>query len=129
MDRKPFFYLVEDEPAHAMLITYHIEKLGYEVIHFDNSLDFLRALPDDLDFLIVSDQLADMDSFRLCQIVREKLDKPVRVIVTSTGVFNHQLSEYASFTYYLQKPFSISDLKEKLQLTFKQPVLTYQHGN
>ncbi|WP_216828790.1 response regulator [Alkalihalobacterium elongatum] len=126
---RTFIYLVEDEPAHAMLITYHIEKLGYHVIYFDNGRDFLQALPDDLNFLIVSDQLADMDSIKLCQTVQEKLNKPVRTIVTSTGVLNHQLSEYDSYTAYLQKPFSISDLREKLNMTFKQPVLTYHPCN
>ncbi|WP_209121968.1 response regulator [Alkalihalobacillus sp. BA299] len=124
MGRKPFIYLVEDEPAHAMLITFHIEKLGYEVIHYDNSPDFLKALPSDLKFLIVSDQLADMNAIKLCEVVREKLNKSIRIIVTTTGVSNLQPCECSSFISFLQKPFSITDLKEKLNLTFKQHSLT-----
>ncbi|WP_078430232.1 response regulator [Alkalihalobacterium alkalinitrilicum] len=123
MGRKPFIYLVEDEPAHAMLLTYHIEKLGYEVIHFENSVDFLDALPADLEFLIVSDQLADMAATKLCQIVRDKLNKPIRMIITSTGVTN-QPCECSSFASFLQKPFSITDLKEKLNYTFQHHSLT-----
>ncbi|MFV8828771.1 response regulator [Alkalihalobacterium sp. APHAB7] len=129
MGRKPFIYLVEDEPAHAMLITYHIEKLGYEVVHYDNSPDFLRALPDDLDFLIVSDQLADMDATKLCEVVREKIKKPISMIVTTTFESNVNHCECNTFITYLQKPFSIANLKEKLNFTLKSNTLTYQNGN
>lgn len=122
MNRTTSVYLLEDEPAHAILLTYHIEKLGYTVTHFEDASTFLKQ-PTKVDCLVISDEFLDpKEACFLCSKL-EPTHHPYHLIITGTGKLQSTCTNPHSISY-LQKPFTIAEIKAQLAKLEKNKVST-----
>ncbi|WP_078555350.1 response regulator [Bacillus alkalicellulosilyticus] len=107
-------YLLEEEPAHAMLLSYHIEKLGYAVKLFERATDFFFSSPENVRYVIASEDLSDIDSDSLCSKLMENYSD-IKILFTTTR--GKQCCTNCKDTLYIEKPFSLSALQKALEET------------
>jgi DNA-binding response OmpR family regulator len=106
--------LVEDEPSHALLISYNLESRGMMVSLFESGEQFLISEHDsNFDLIIINVNLHDEEGLELCANIRSrKLVAPILFVTTSPTVENCLCSDDA--LDYLVKPFSIKALIGKV---------------
>ncbi|GAF64067.1 putative response regulator [Bacillus sp. TS-2] len=106
--------LVESEPAHAMLITYHIEKMGANVQLFESGKHFIDIYKNlHTDIFMISDQLDDLLIHEALNEL-ESLPEAKRIIIMTT---NH-LKPYQSDKHqisYIHKPFSLREFRDSVE--------------
>ncbi len=106
--------IVEDEPNHATLLRYNLERIGYDVEHFETGEEFLRHNNSNaFKLIIINVQLGDVDGLKLCETIRNRgIDVPILFLTTSFA------QEQCSCVYamdILNKPFSLKDFFSKVQ--------------
>ncbi|WP_332689403.1 response regulator transcription factor [Halalkalibacter lacteus] len=108
--------LVEDEPSHALLMSYNLESRGMKVTLFENDKLFLISEHDsdfDFDLIIINVNLHDVEGLQLCASIRSrKLEVPILFVTTSPSLENCLCSDEP--LDYLVKPFSIKELIDKV---------------
>lgn len=77
--------VVEDEPSHAILLRYNLERIGYNVEHFETGEEYLKHNnPNEFGLIIINVQLGDVDGLKLCETIRNKgIDVPILFLTTS----------------------------------------------
>jgi CheY-like chemotaxis protein len=118
--------IVDDQPAHLMLLTTFLEGAGYEVASARNgqeALSYLRRTSD-LPSLILLDiampQVTGWDFLRAQQQEAHLAVIPV-IIMTALGPLDHQ-KVTPSVVAFLEKPIHLAEL-EVLLHTYEQPQL------
>jgi DNA-binding response OmpR family regulator len=106
--------IVEDEPSHATLLKFNLERIGYNVEHFDVGEEFLNhPNPNSFNLVIISVQLGDIDGLKLCETIRDKgINIPILFLTTS---INHEQCSCVHAMDILNKPFSLKELFNKVQ--------------
>ncbi|MFC0469382.1 response regulator transcription factor [Halalkalibacter kiskunsagensis] len=104
--------LVEDEPSHALLMSYNLESKGMKVALFQSDELFLMS-EHDIDLVIINVNLHDVEGVQLCTSIRSrKLEVPILFVTTSPSIGNYLSSD--EDLDYLVKPFSIKELIDKV---------------
>ncbi|MGB0524374.1 MAG: response regulator transcription factor [Flammeovirgaceae bacterium] len=116
--------IVEDDPDITELLSYNLEKEGYEVYTVDNGADAIRAAKKHLPSLVLLDiMLPAMDGMEVCRQLREmpQLDSSYIVFLTARG---EEYSEVAAFQMgaddYIIKPIKPRALIKRLDAIFKR---------
>ncbi len=107
--------LVEDEKPIQVLITYHLEKLGYYVIlknNAEDAIDYLNGNETLPAFIITDVLLPGMNGINFCRLIKNNprtFDIPV-IILSSVDYESYRESALISGAdYFLTKPFRIKD--------------------
>jgi len=108
--------IVEDEKDIRDVLSEMIEMFGYRVALLENGLDAWNRISAESFEIVVTDLgLPGLNGIDLLKRMRAHgIDIPV-LIITGVG-FESKLHEFTGFMSwdYLQKPFKMNDLKEKL---------------
>lgn len=117
MKRKIF--VVDDEPDILELLQININKAGYEVSTFEDSVSLLNTLKTGLPDLIVLDiMLPEIDGFEVCRIIRNsKLwkDIPILMLTARDDVMDKVLGLEFGADDYMVKPFSPRELLARIK--------------
>ena len=74
--------VVDDEPSIVTLLTFNLEKEGYQVVSaVDGKMGVDLALSEDFDFIILDVMLPQMDGIEITKKLRqEKIETPILVL-------------------------------------------------
>jgi len=117
--------LIDDEKSIVTVETNALERLGYQVISFENSMDALTAFryaPDQFDMVISDIAMPHMPGDKLAaELIRIRPDIP---ILLCTG-FSENISEEKTASIgvrgFLLKPIIIKDLAKKIRQILDDP--------
>ncbi|MCT8137005.1 response regulator transcription factor [Anaerobacillus sp. CMMVII] len=105
--------LLEDEPSHALLISYNLESRGVRVSLFESAEQFLNCSQKSFDLIIINVNLHDVNGLQLCSDIRKKgIDTPILFVKTSPSINKCLCAD--NNLELLIKPFSIKDLLLKV---------------
>lgn len=87
MSEKKRILIIDDEPDILVILTYRLNKAGYEVITADTATEGLRIMSDSGADLILCDMnLPDMHGDILCEMLRADLSHAnVPIVILSAG--------------------------------------------
>lgn len=105
--------LVEDEPDLREAMAELLRDTGYEVIVCADGVEAEAALLDELpDLVVIEMLLAGRSGFQVAQLVNERSDGRVPVVMTSwIGSPAHRdYALAAGAAAFLRKPFALADL-------------------
>ncbi|OIJ13637.1 hypothetical protein BKP37_10185 [Anaerobacillus alkalilacustris] len=106
--------LVEDEPSHALLISYNLELRGIKVSLFESGEQFLNSKQDPFDLIITNVNHFDVGGLQLYSEIRNKgIETPILFVTTNPSINNYLCSDKA--LELLIKPFSIKELVVKVE--------------
>lgn len=99
---------IDDEPLILKSIKKALEKIGYSVETVENKSAFLAAIKNSLFDLVILDlHMDDLTRDEIVNLCREK-NKHTRFLIISG-------SDLPENGHYIQKPFRISELRDKVR--------------
>ena len=115
---KPIVLVVEDNEQLRDFIAENLE-VTYKVLTASNGIDALKELENHMVDIVVSDiMMPDMDGIELCRVIRntpEYSHLPIIILSAKTDVDTKVEGLNIGANAYLEKPFSIEQLKAQIK--------------
>lgn len=113
--------LLEDDYTYKESIQDSLEEMGYNVDAFDDGEKALDALFSTRYHLALLDiRVPHIDGYEILKEVRSaKLDVPIIFITSLTDINNLSLGYELGCNDYLRKPFSLKELRYRVEQTIK----------
>jgi|SRR5688572_20578348 DNA-binding NtrC family response regulator len=113
MAKKIKVLVVDDEPALLNVVGRMVERLGYTAITTLDGRTAIRIVEeDDIDILLLDVVLRDITIVEL--VNRLNAVRPNRRIILMSGHFQHLEINISGRMPFLQKPFTIQELRDAL---------------
>jgi DNA-binding response OmpR family regulator len=121
---KKTIMVIDDQPEILELVSFTLQKEGYEVIPVEDAEKALQELKDkDVDMFIVDIMLPNMDGFEFVRHIRamEKHKLTPVIFLSAKGEeFDKVLGLELGADDYIVKPFSIRELLARIRAVFRR---------
>ena len=103
--------IVEDDPAIAEMLVYHLEDLGYETKHFSNGLTAKKYLSNgQYDLVVLDIMLPGYNGLDLCRDLRQQSPAlPIMLLTSLDSETDRVVGLELGADDYLTKPFSMRE--------------------
>jgi DNA-binding response OmpR family regulator len=113
MNRK--IYIVEDDEDLQHLLQYSLARAGYQVTIFPTGYPIVAMTDRWPDLFIVDIELPGINGLEVCKWLKSHEEsKAIPVIFLSAAPYLKALAEAANGDDYLEKPFELPTLIEKI---------------
>ncbi len=114
--------VVDDEPSIVTLLTFNLEKDGYEVMSaVDGAVGYELALTNQFDFIILDVMLPNMDGLEITKSLRrEKIDTPILILTAKDDQVDKIIGLEIGADDYLTKPFSPREVLARMKAIFRR---------
>lgn len=114
--------VVDDEPSIVTLLTFNLEKEGYQVVSAsDGQKAFDLALSKPFDFIILDVMLPNLDGIEITKKLRqEKIETPILVLTAKDDPIDRILGLEIGADDYLTKPFSPREVLARMKAIFRR---------
>ncbi|EOT27954.1 response regulator transcription factor [Enterococcus saccharolyticus] len=114
--------IVDDEPSIVTLLTFNLEKEGYQVTSASDGLEgYELALTQPFDFLILDVMLPNLDGIEITRKLRqEKIETPILVLTAKDDPIDRILGLEIGADDYLTKPFSPREVLARMKAIFRR---------
>jgi DNA-binding response OmpR family regulator len=124
----PTILIIEDVPAIAETLRYHLEREGYRVLTTGDGADGLAlARSDQPDLVILDIMLPRLDGFSICRILREESEVSIIILSARQDEIDRIAGLELGADDYMTKPFSLGELLARVRGLLRraehQPVL------
>lgn len=118
--------VVDDEPSIVTLLTFNLEKEGYQVSSAtDGAVGLQLALEGHYDFIILDVMLPSIDGIEITKRLRqEKIDTPILILTAKDDPIDRILGLEIGADDYLNKPFSPREVLARMKAIFRRMKLT-----
>ncbi len=117
-------YVVEDDEDINELLAYNLQKEGYQVKQFLNSMEALKELKKNPPDLILLDiMLPDIDGLEFCKTVksdREVADIPIIMLTAKSTEIDKIVGLELGADDYVTKPFSFKELIARIRAVLRR---------
>ncbi|AYW46905.1 DNA-binding response regulator [Tetragenococcus osmophilus] len=109
--------IVDDEPSIITLLTFNLEKEGYQVTSAENGKDAYEiASTQSFDFIILDIMLPIIDGIEVTKKLRqEKVDTPILMLTAKDDSVDRILGLEIGADDYLTKPFSPREIIARIK--------------
>ena len=130
--------VVEDEEALSMLLSYNLEKEGYEVATVSNGLNAVSEVERLRPSVIILDwMLPEISGVEICKLIRSKPDIkniPIIMLTAKSQEEDKIKGLSAGADDYVTKPFSVPELMARVKTNMrrapmfeeKEKILTFE---
>lgn len=117
--------VVDDEKPIADILSFNLQKEGYDVIvAYDGQDAVTRAFNDKPDLILLDVMLPKKDGFQVLKEVRQKLMVPVLMLTAKEEEVDKVLGLELGADDYITKPFSIRELLARVKANLRRIELT-----
>lgn len=120
--KRPKLLYVEDDQNLAFVTKDHLEMEGYEIVHCENGLEAFETFKEQkFDLCIVDVMLPILDGFTLAKKIR-RMNEAVPILFLTAKSLEEDKIEGLQLggDDYLTKPFSVEELKLKIEIFLKR---------
>ena len=126
----PKIIIVEDDPAIAEMLLYHLQDLGYEVKHFADGLqakNYLSSSTITYDLVVLDIMLPGYNGLDLCRELRQ-LHPPVPIMLLTSldSEADRVVGLELGADDYLTKPFSMRECQARIKALLRRCELNNQ---
>jgi DNA-binding response OmpR family regulator len=120
-NRPPRILLVDDEEAIQKLLTYPMEKEGYEVVQALDGEDALEKFrTESFDLVVLDIMLPGMSGIDVCRIIRAESTVPIIMLTAKSDEFDKVLGLEIGADDYITKPFGIREFMSRLKAQLRR---------
>lgn len=121
-------FIVDDEKSIVTLLTYNMEKAGYETdVAYDGNEAITMAMTNQYDLIILDVMLPGVDGLEVCKTLRQnKVETPILILTAREDEFDKVLGLELGADDYITKPFSPREIVARVKAILRrarQPVL------
>jgi DNA-binding response OmpR family regulator len=117
--------LVDDEKPVQKLLTYPLEKEGYEVVQ---ALDGQEALSHfdsgEFDLVVLDVMLPRMDGLEVCRKLRARSSVPIIMLTAKAEEIDKVLGLELGADDYITKPFSMREFRSRVRAALRRADMT-----
>jgi len=124
----PKVIVVEDDPAIAEMLVYHLQGLGYEVNHFDDGLKAKAFLVDsEYDLVVLDIMLPGYNGLDLCRELRQlRPSTPIMLLTSLDSEVDRVIGLELGADDYMVKPFSMRECQARIKALLRRCQLNNQ---
>lgn len=113
--------LVDDEQAVQKLLSYPLEKEGYEVVPATDGQQAIDSFENDTFDLVVLDvMLPKMDGLEVCRRLRAKSSVPIIMLTAKAEEIDKVLGLELGADDYITKPFSMREFRSRVRAALRR---------
>lgn len=118
--------IVEDDPAIAEMLIYHLTDLGYTTRHFSDGLKAKAYLLDaQYDLLILDIMLPNYNGLDICRDLRQKNPViPIMLLTSLDSETDRVVGLELGADDYLTKPFSMRECQARIKALLRRSELS-----
>ncbi len=117
-------YIIEDDEDINELLVYNLEKEGFKVKSFYNSIDALKRIREKKpDILLLDIMLPDIDGLEFCKILKsdeELSDIPIIMLTAKSTEIDKIVGLELGADDYITKPFSMRELIARIRAVLRR---------
>ena len=117
--------VVEDDPEISDILMYHLQGLGYDVLHFADGLsakDYF--ISHDCDLLLLDIMLPQYDGLDLCRELRQrKPHLPIMILTALDSEADRVVGLELGADDYITKPFSLRECQARIKALLRRSQL------
>jgi DNA-binding response OmpR family regulator len=121
-DRAPRILLVDDEPPIQTLLSFPLERDGYEVVAAADGNEALARYSEQIFDLVVLDvMLPRMDGLEVCRRLRAKGETvPIIMLTAKSEEIDKVLGLELGADDYITKPFSMREFRSRVKAALRR---------
>jgi DNA-binding response OmpR family regulator len=113
--------LVDDEQPVQKLLTYPLEKEGYEVVQAFDGQQALTAFDEQqFDLVVLDIMLPRMDGLEVCRRLRAKSQVPIIMLTAKAEEIDKVLGLELGADDYITKPFSMREFRSRVRAALRR---------
>jgi two-component system, OmpR family, response regulator len=113
--------LVDDEQPVQKLLTYPLEKEGYEVVQaFDGQQALAQFDKQQFDLVVLDIMLPRMDGLEVCRRLRAKSQVPIIMLTAKAEEIDKVLGLELGADDYITKPFSMREFRSRVRAALRR---------
>jgi len=120
-DKTTRILLVDDEQPVQKLLTYPLEKEGYEVVQAFDGQQALQAFEQhQFDLVVLDIMLPRMDGLEVCQRIRAKSRVPIIMLTAKAEEIDKVIGLEIGADDYITKPFSMREFRSRVRAALRR---------
>jgi DNA-binding response OmpR family regulator len=120
-DKTTRILLVDDEQPVQKLLTYPLEKEGYEVVQAFDGQQALQAFEQQqFDLVVLDIMLPRMDGLEVCQRLRAKSRVPIIMLTAKAEEIDKVIGLEIGADDYITKPFSMREFRSRVRAALRR---------
>jgi DNA-binding response OmpR family regulator len=121
MDRPPRILLVDDEQPIQTLLSFPLQKDGYEVIQASDGREALARFGEQTFDLVVLDvMMPRMDGLEVCRRLRARSSVPIIMLTAKSEEIDKVLGLELGADDYITKPFSLREFRSRVKAALRR---------
>ena len=121
MDRPPRILLVDDEQPIQTLLSFPLQKDGYEVVQASDGREALARFSEQSFELVVLDlMLPRMDGLEVCRRLRARSSVPIIMLTAKSEEIDKVLGLELGADDYITKPFSLREFRSRVKAALRR---------
>lgn len=115
-------FIVDDEKSIVTLLTYNMEKAGYETdVAYDGNEAITMAMTNQYDLIILDVMLPGVDGLEVCKTLRQnKVETPILILTAREDEFDKVLGLELGADDYITKPFSPREIVARVKAILRR---------
>src|SRR6187551_358478 len=125
-DRAPRILLVDDEQPIQTLLSFPLQRDGYEVVQAADGREALARFDEQIFDLVVLDvMLPRMDGLEVCRRLRAKGETvPIIMLTAKSEEIDKVLGLELGADDYITKPFSVREFRSRVKAVLRRAAMT-----
>ncbi len=124
-ERPPRILLADDEQSIQTLLSYPLQKDGYEVVRASDGREALARFEEQAFDLVVLDvMMPRMDGLEVCRRLRASSSVPIIMLTAKAEEIDKVLGLELGADDYITKPFSMREFRSRVKATLRRAEMT-----
>jgi DNA-binding response OmpR family regulator len=120
-ERPPRILLADDEQAIQTLLSYPLQKDGYEVVRASDGRDALARFGEQTFDLVVLDvMMPSVDGLEVCRRLRARSTVPIIMLTAKAEEIDKVLGLELGADDYITKPFSMREFRSRVKAALRR---------
>jgi two-component system, OmpR family, response regulator len=120
-DRPPRILLADDEQAIQTLLSFPLQKDGYDVVRASDGHEALARFSEQAFDLVVLDvMMPRLDGLEVCRRLRAKSSVPIIMLTAKTEEIDKVLGLELGADDYITKPFSMREFRSRVKAALRR---------
>jgi DNA-binding response OmpR family regulator len=120
-DRPPRILLADDEQSIQTLLSYPLQKDGYEVVRASDGREALaRFAEQPFDLVVLDVMMPQLDGLEVCRRLRARTSVPIIMLTAKAEEIDKVLGLELGADDYITKPFSMREFRSRVKATLRR---------
>ncbi|UTI64552.1 response regulator transcription factor [Paraconexibacter antarcticus] len=128
-DHIPRILLADDEQSIQTLLSYPLQKDGYEVVQASDGSEALARFEEQpFDLVVLDVMMPRIDGLEVCRRLRAKSQVPIIMLTAKAEEIDKVLGLELGADDYITKPFSMREFRSRVKATLRRSAMTRDGG-